>query len=67
MNDVSDMPLVQPYATMEQIRDYAEWHIQNGRNKHVAKGRMMAIVIPPIGTDSHDDEHGEVYFNLIPE
>ena len=61
------MPLVDLAANMEQIRDYAEWHIQNGRGKSIAKGRMMALVIPPIGPDSHDDEHAEVYFNLIPE
>lgn len=61
------IPPVPPYATMEQIRDYADWHIQNGRGKHVGKGRMMAFVIPPIGPDSHDDVRGEVYFNMIPE
>lgn len=61
------IPLVPLYATIEQIRDYAEFHVQNGRGKFVAKGRMMAMVVPPIGPDSHDAERGEVYLNLIPE
>ena len=61
------IPVIPPFATVQDVRDYCEFHIQNGRGKYIPKGRMMAMVIPPIGHDSHDDEHHEVYLNLIPE
>lgn len=61
------MPVLPPFATVQDIHDYCAWHIQNGRSKSIVKGRMMAIVIPPIGLDSHDDDHQEVFLNLIPE
>lgn len=61
------MPLVQPFSKVKDLRDYFEFHLQNGRGDAVVKGRMMAIVIPPIGNDSHDMERGEVFLNLIPE
>lgn len=61
------LPLVPPFAKVKDLRDYFELHVQNGRGDFVAKGRMMALVIPPIGHDSHDTERGEVFLNLIPE
>lgn len=64
---MNDLPLVPPYAKLKDVHSYLEWHMQNGRGEFYVKGRMMAIVIPPIGPDSHDAERGEVFLNLIPE
>ena len=61
------IPTLPPFATVQDVRDYCEYHVQQGRGKYVVKGRMMSMVIPPIGHDSHDDPHNEVYLNLIPE
>lgn len=61
------MPTIPPLATVEDGYNYFHYHMQSGRNKYALKGRMMTFIIPPIGHDSHDDDHQEVYLNLIPE
>lgn len=62
-----EIPLCPPFAKVKDLHSYLEWHLQNGHGNYVVKGRMMAVVIPPIGPDSHDAERGEVFLNLIPE
>ena len=61
------MPVLPHMATVQDVRDYCEYHVQQGRGGFQLKARMMALVIPPIGHDSHDEDHQEAYLNLIPE
>ena len=54
------IPTFPKASTVEQVRDYLEWHVQNGRGRHVLEVRAQYIVMPPVG-DTHDDEDQRVF------
>lgn len=47
-------------ATVEQLRDYFEWHVQCGRGKYVPEVRAMYVMVPP-QHETHDDATQEVF------
>lgn len=67
-------PTLPAPATIEQLRDYCEWHIQMGRGKHLAaidpRGlayltdkRDVRLALPLVGEGEHD--HKRVFIRAV--
>lgn len=54
MPEPRSIPPFPQAATVENVRDYLDWHVQNGRGKYVLEMRAQYVVIPPSG-DTHID------------
>lgn len=46
--------------TVEQLRDYLDWHVQNGRGQYIPEVRAQYILLPP-EHETHDDATHEVF------
>lgn len=46
--------------TVEQLRDYLEWHVQNGRGHYIPEVRAQYVMVPP-ENETHDDDTQEVF------
>lgn len=51
-------------ASCEQLRDYFEWHVQNGRGKFRVEMREHYPAIPPEG-DTHDERDKIVFLRGV--
>jgi hypothetical protein len=49
-------------ANVEQVRDYLEWLVQNGKGKYRLEMREHYIAIPPMNMENACDDHGKVAF-----
>ncbi len=47
-------------CTVEELRDYLEWHIQAGRGRWQVELRERLLAVPPDG-DTHDDAERLVF------
>lgn len=55
-----EVPVFKKPATAEQMRDYFEWHVQNGRGRYAVELRGFYWVMPPTN-DTHDDAEEKVF------
>ena len=53
-----------PQADCETLRDYFEWHVQNGRSKYRCEMREHYPALPPHG-DTHDDDEKIVFIRGV--
>jgi hypothetical protein len=51
-------------ASCETLRDYFEWHVQNGRGKFRVEMREHYPAIPPDG-DTHDEQDKVVFLRGV--
>ncbi|MGL6245660.1 hypothetical protein [Pseudomonas sp.] len=49
---------------VEQMRDYFEWHVQNGRSNYRVEFREHYPALPPDG-DTHDDRERLVFLKAV--
>lgn len=53
-------------ATVEEMRDYLEWHVQNGRGKYQVEMRDHLWCIPPEHMTHVDDERLVIVTGINP-
>ena len=51
-------------ASVEQLRDYLEWHVQNGRGAFALEIREHYMAIPPVKC-THDDQEQRVFLRGV--
>lgn len=61
---MTNVPCFPDAANVEQMRDYLEWHVQNGRGAYQLEIREHYPAIPPQG-DTHDDHEQKVFMRGV--
>jgi hypothetical protein len=60
MTALTNPPICPPAASVEQMRDYFDKHVQAGRGGYHVEMRGFYWVMPP-ANDTHDDDEGKVF------